>query len=328
MVQEEVLKLFEYLPSNDRLEEALNEIFAHEGPVTISHRGKNDYTSTHPSEIIRCRLAGGMEREVFLKYEIESHSKIDDHRNNLKYESNVYRQVLSPVGMSTPKYYGSYFFEETHLIMLAIEYFNDLVKFSKSKDEPNIIVKAGRWLGEFQNRSQKIIRDGGAAFMRRYDEEYFMKWPQITLDRIIDLNLEKEYAWLFELVDQYNFHIKALTEAEPVVIHGEFYPTNVRYARRTLYPLDWQTAALSPGEIDIASLTHFWPDKKMLELTLKEYWTVRQLNEPVRKFKKRVLLATMYLNFLWIRYHSDTIVSRSGKGLKFFDNLRELQALL
>jgi len=322
--------LFDYLPSDARLEEALGEIFAHEFSgkthVSISEREKNIYTSTHPSEIVKCTLPGKVERKLFLKYEIESFSEINDHRKNLDYEINIYRQVLSPIAMSTPKYYGSHTFEKHNLRLLVIEYFEDLVKFSKSKDEPNIILKAARWLGEFHNQSKKIIRQHGASFMHQYDEDYYLKWPQITVNKIIDLNLEKEFNWLLELVDQFSLQIKDLTEADPVVIHGEFYPTNVRYARGTLYPLDWQTAALSPGEIDIASLTHLWPDKRIVELTLKEYYAVRQFDEPMEKFRRRVILATIYLNFLWLRYHPNPF--NKGKGSQFVDNLEELKSLL
>lgn len=324
--------LFDYLPSDETLEEVLGKIFAQEfsGATNVSllMREKNIYTSTHPSEVIKCLFPGNVERKLFLKFEIESFSEINDHRNDLKYETKVYTEVLSHIGMSTPKYYGSYTFEKHKLNMLVIEYLSDLVKFSKSKDEPNIILKAARWLAEFHNKSKEVLLNNGLAFMHRYDEEYYMKWPGITIDRIFDFNLEKQYTWLLELVEQYHSSLKEMTAVEQVVIHGEFYPTNVRYARRTLYPLDWQTAALSPGEIDIASLTHYWPDKNIQELARQEYFAARDLDEPVEKFNKRITLATIYLDFLWLRYSPEVLMDPTHKGSKFLNHLRDLKALL
>src|SRR5439155_24503813 len=41
----------------------------------------------------------------------------------------------------------------------------------------------------------------------------------------------------------------------PTVIHGEFYSKTVLARRQHLFMLDWESAAIGPGEIDLAALT-------------------------------------------------------------------------
>jgi thiamine kinase-like enzyme len=50
-----------------------------------------------------------------------------------------------------------------------------------------------------------------------------------------------------------------LLDASLTVIHGEFYPENVLFHEGRVVPVDWETAALAAGEIDLASLVEGWP---------------------------------------------------------------------
>jgi hypothetical protein len=317
---------FENLPGNEKLEEALTEIFALDGSwggvVSILKREKCIYSSTHPSEIVTCSLPGNMERHLFIKYEVGPFLFLNDHRKSLEYEIKVYSKVLSKIAMSTPRYYGAFTFGDSNTHMLVLEYIKDLIRFTRSK-EPDLIFKAARWLGEFHKRSKNLIKNDRISFIHPYDEKYFLQWPKKTTDVIIGSNSEPEFRWLLDLSDKFGAYVSELTETDPAIIHGEFYPQNVCYSGGVIYPLDWQTAALGASEIDFAALIHNWPEK-ITERCIAEYRAVRSPGESLRRFRRRVLLASVYLNFLWLGYEPKAI----DKGSVYMDRLKELNSRL
>ena len=50
-----------------------------------------------------------------------------------------------------------------------------------------------------------------------------------------------------------------LLDQQETVIHGEFYPHNVLYHDGAVCPIDWESAAIGAGPIDLAALTERWP---------------------------------------------------------------------
>ena len=313
---------FKHVPDTERLEKALTEIFVEDASkkekVKVSDRKKNVYSSTHPTEIVECTLPDTQQKTLFIKYEIGSFLFVNDHRKSLAYEIQVYQKILLSIAMSTPKYYGVYNFQDSDIKILVLEYIEDLIMFQRSGD-PDAIFMVARWLGEFHRRSGDLHKLHRPSFIHQYDRQYFLQWPKRTMDLVKNSGLEKEYNWLLNLGNEFKSHISELIEADPVVIHGEFYPQNVCYSKGVIYPLDWQTAALSADGIDFAALTQNWSED-IKEKCLAEYRTTRQSNESIEKFKRRVLLAGIYLNFIWLSYEPEAIQN----GSPFIDELKKL----
>lgn len=78
-------------------------------------------------------------------------------------------------------------------------------------------------------------------------------------------------GWATETADcrlaQFDTHGQ-LAKLPRTVIHGEFYPSNVLIADSgRVCPVDWETAALGPGLIDVAALATGWGDGDRETLT-------------------------------------------------------------
>ena len=52
--------------------------------------------------------------------------------------------------------------------------------------------------------------------------------------------------------------IAQLLAAPRTMIHGEFYPGNILYEKGRICPVDWESAAIAAGELDLAALTEGW----------------------------------------------------------------------
>ncbi len=294
-------KLFDELPQNKELQNAFEVIFQKgfsEIKIdTILKRKKNTDSSTHPTEIVTCLLNRGLEKSFFIKYEFENGSVINDHRKNLHYEAMTYQYVLSTISLSTIKYYGTFVFNNGVRIMV-LEFINDLIKFSSSK-ERGVILKAVKWIGEFHIDSKRFIKSKQSHFIDQYDEKYFLNWSKKAIDVVRNSNSENKFNWLLDLLEKFETNVFELVINNPVIVHGEYYPPNVRYANGVILPLDWQTTALSTGEIDLAALTDNWAEE-VQDKCLIAYRAVIGSEEPIKKTRLRLHLAKIYLGALWI----------------------------
>src|SRR5439155_702258 len=88
-------------------------------------------------------------------------------------------------------------------------------------------------------------------------------------------------------------------EAPRTVIHGEYFGLNIIYQNGTSWPADWQSAAIAPGEIDLASLTHSWP-RPLVRKCEREYRRSRWPDGAPDDFPEILEAARAYMNFRWL----------------------------
>src|SRR5437867_1136369 len=91
-----------------RLTAALNGDNSTGEPVRVLERKFPRMMSTFPNEVVRCQLADGSQREVFLKYEAGHSHNSFGHRGGVAYEAEVYRRVLQPIPDFRPQCLGAH----------------------------------------------------------------------------------------------------------------------------------------------------------------------------------------------------------------------------
>src|SRR6266436_5940356 len=99
-------------PSIENLAAGLTTVFNSNGSrlgrATVLHREATPYSTTFPCEIVTCRLEQGGQLALFCKYTGGIDYTGHGHRGGVEYETAVYRQVLSAMDLSQPKFYGGY----------------------------------------------------------------------------------------------------------------------------------------------------------------------------------------------------------------------------
>ena len=80
------------------------------------------------------------------------------------------------------------------------------------------------------------------------------------------------------------------------IVHGEYYPRNILYRDGQIFPVDWESAAVGPGEIDLATLTEAW-DKETVEECHHEYLSARWAGRTPVSFGEDLLRAELYVAF-------------------------------
>jgi hypothetical protein len=269
------------------------------GAVTVLDREPSPYTSTFPSEVVTCRTAGGATLGLFCKHAAGRHHNAHGHRGGLAYEAQVYRSVLAPLGVPVPRCYGAYLDGSGDGGLLVLEHLDESLWVNKSKD-PTAMAQAARWLGTFHARASGYLspgQAGGGSFLNVYDRAYYRGWALRTSQ--FAAAWRDRFPWLSDLAERAEAALGPLLESPPTIIHGEFYPLNILYHRGAVYPVDWESAAVAAGEIDLAALTDEWPPE-VARTCEAEYRRTRWPNGSPTDLERRLTAARLYLLLRWL----------------------------
>ena len=86
--------------------------------------------------------------------------------------------------------------------------------------------------------------------------------------------------------------LNGLAANAPTLVHGEFYPSNVLLAGDRVVAVDWETAALGPGALDLAALVTGWDDDGQQRI-VEAYGVV----DPVTLDQARLALALRWIGW-------------------------------
>jgi hypothetical protein len=264
--------------------------------IEIIDRRANIEASTFPSEIVTCRLDGQRVLRLFCKYSIDLDREVYGHRGGVEYEARVYRSVLQQMEISVPRFYGVYEEPKSDRSWLILGYLADTVRVSRTSDL-NDMLKAAHWLGCFHVYNETRLKQEGLTFLRRYDAGYYLGWMRRAL--LFAKQQSRSLSWLHSLCARFETQVGELLSESLTVIHGEFYPQNVMVHQGVLYPVDWETAAIAAGELDLASLTDRWP-AKIVRRCENRYWQARWQDSSPEGFDQRLQIARIYTQLRWL----------------------------
>jgi len=104
-------------------------------------------------------------------------------------------------------------------------------------------------------------------------------------------------------------------------MHGEFYAKTILARGQTLFMLDWESAAVAAGEIDLAALTEgtHWL-ASIVRQCERDYRQARWPEGAPADFRRRLDAAQIYLHFRWLGERPDWTVRE--KSLWRYSHLR------
>jgi hypothetical protein len=281
------------LPNTKLLEHHLSKLFSENGTgknVEVISRSAFKGSSTFPAEIINCKFSDGKVLTLFGKYLAGLGPNNHGHRGGVEYEIKIYDEVLRKLPLPKAGFWGKCHFKENDETLLLMEFLEGS-KSLKGNPDINLYLNAAAWIAKMHN----FFVDNVPSFVKVYDEAYYIIW----LNR-----MENEPAvisaqpWLTDVINYFRNHVDILTEAPQTLIHGEFYSKNILIKDSIAYPVDWESAAYAPGEIDLASIIE--ARKEDVVARIKEsYIAARFKNNEFDKkaFEKRLFMAQLYLHF-------------------------------
>jgi thiamine kinase-like enzyme len=290
------------------------------GSFRIVSRQPNIYTSTFLSEIVTLQLEDKSYLKIFCKYggrkKYEgSKQEVDKHRASVAYEAEVYHHVLQPVQLSVPEVYGIHKGDGYNEDCLFLEFLEEAVHVNKT--EPDAMAKAARWIGKFHADNETRVRQPSLKFLNVFSEEYYLSSIHRT-SLFIRNSHKKKFPWFSTLCKRFERMISELSTIPVTVIHGEYYPKNIMVQNGQVRPVDWQTAAIGPGEIDLVALVDGWPDQ-IVDQCVNEYQCSRWPQGSPILLERTLALASVYLQFRWLGYRQE--LTRDESNYWRFDAL-------
>ncbi|MFC0774402.1 phosphotransferase family protein [Terrimonas alba] len=260
-------------------------------------RKKFDYHSTSPAEIITCSLDNGQLIHLFCKYAGNHTQFSNGHRGGVEYETKVYQKVLNRLSLSSPRFYGAY--KEKNKSCLVIQYLKGS-KLLKDDHDPNHFASAAAWIGNLH----RIYASNPPSYIKIYDKAYYSIWLD-SVEKIAHA-LHSKYPWLTGVCEWFKENMHSLLSSPQTFIHGEYYTKNILVRRGNIYPIDWESAAIGAGEIDLASLIEGW-DYKRQRTAVKKYISARwpEGNFCEQEFRQRLLMAKIYFFLRWTGEYDD-----------------------
>jgi hypothetical protein len=278
------------------LEGVLARETARRGPFRITSRRPSPRSSTYLAEIVRVRFADGSSERLLCKYSSGVEFDPASPHRGLVHEAAVYERVLQDAPVSLPHVWGSFHDPGTGDFALVMRFYDDGISSAQASDSGGVTA-AVRWLGHLHAWAEPRIATPAWRVLARYDAAYYETWLARTQD------LARPYAgecpWLEAVAAAYRDRIPLLVASRATLIHGEFTPRNAFWAEGRILPVDWETAAIGPGEIDLAVFTFDWDLEDIRDLEAA-YVEARWGGQAPAGFAETLLAARLYVCFHWI----------------------------
>ncbi len=306
----EPLHLRQSYPDLDSLTHGLRVALGVGEGLQVLQRNPMRLPHTFPSEVVTCRLADGRELRLFCKYQKGEGHPSHGHRGGLAREAAVYRQVLMSSSSSAPHFYGTYRNRGGGEIWLVIENIDSRrrVLDTTAPQQPGsgpqagMMPKAASWLGRFHAEHEMkpyLFREG---FLTAYDFDYYNAWARRAA--LIAARQEIALPWVATVCARATEELmRKLVDPPLTLIHGEFYPANILVRDGVIYPVDWESAAIAAGEIDLAALVEHWP-AEIAHRCRDEYVAARYPRGEPPDLELRLEAARLYLHFRWLGEHA------------------------
>jgi hypothetical protein len=279
-------------PDRAALEEILREIFR-TSAGTLVRREPNRFASTFPSEIVTYRI-GKAERRLLCKYEGGRSHTAHGHRGNVAYEADVYREVLARLETTAPEVLGASSTGE----WLVVEYLDGCLSAADTEpeDAPAALERAAAWVGSFHAATKPIAPELKAR-LKSYDADYYARWFRRT--SLLAGPWHDRLPWLEDLCAGAERIGDELAAQPATVVHGEYVPHNVLLLGERVCPVDWESAAVAFGEIDIAALVDKWPEATA-ERCIRAYVSARYGDAEPADLSRRLDLGRLYWDARWL----------------------------
>jgi len=261
-----------YIPDFETLTAGLisviNEDESERSLVGVLARKPNEYAGKrYVSEIVTCRLDDNRLVQLFIKYEMPG----GKGRTELAYEARVYRHILHPLRLSTPKFYGSYTDTRTGATWLVLEYLPDALPLTDIW-EPSSIAEAASWLGRFHAANAHPRAVAQPLFLKIYNAEYYLEHAHRALKYS---DASPSFSWLHNVWQHLKEFIIPFWN-NTAITHGDYYLHNILLRDGMVHPIDWEFAGIDLPEMDLACLTDGLPADTAQQCELayqKARWT-------------------------------------------------------
>jgi hypothetical protein len=249
------------------LQEALSRRSGTQQRVVGLKRRPSIYSTSFAIEELDVRLQDGTSLRLLFK-DVSQHAVLESARRvkpTFLYdplrEIETYRTILEPNRLGTATCYGAIVDQRAGHYGLFLEKVPGVELYQVG--DLTTWQHVARWLAAMHVRfTLETERLAQAARLLRYDANFYRLWIQRARTSRGGAESSKSRdvrSGMERLARSYERVVERLATLPVTFIHGEFYASNVLVhateGKLRVCPVDWETAAVGPGLIDLAALT-------------------------------------------------------------------------
>lgn len=265
--------------------------------LRVVERHSNPYNTTFPTEVVTCELGDGMRFRVFCKHFHSAAGHRDREAIHPFYEIRIYRELLRDIPLTLPGFLGAWTDEATGEGLLVLEYLDDTTRVTKTLNHDQTVERAAIWSASFHRYAAEHLRLWESNFIPQFDLESYGERCRSLIHKFSRDEGGGWGGWIDTLCQKLDDVIATVRQAPVTVIHGEFYPKNIMLHHDRIYPVDWETARLGMGEMDLAMLLEGDWERSFVERCIKSYARSRGdsgLSVVTKRFTAGQLLMDIY----------------------------------
>jgi hypothetical protein len=195
--------------------------------------------------------------------------------------------------MTTPRLFGTYHGPNGRA-WIVLEHLEGRVRATKMPGGPE---QAAEWLGRFHARNEARIAEPAMRFLTTYTAAFYRGWANRTLQYA--RRFRSDCRPIEALCERFEQAMAVLLEPPLTIIHSEYYPANVLYLHDAVYPVDWESAAIAAGAIDLVQFTENGGAaliRRCQTAYARARWPARG---PDAAFERRVAAARLFALLKW-----------------------------
>jgi aminoglycoside phosphotransferase (APT) family kinase protein len=304
------------------LEVALSRSRGRRVCVRELNRKECEATESFHSERLHVELDGGESIRVFLKdldpahqteiaRKVREPSLVSGHR-----ELQMYQAILSRLQrLGTPRLYAVRWEPERGIYWLFLEDTGT----SRLRECRNFArwIPAAQWAARFHAACRSLAHSL-TSFLPVYNEEHYRRCAERVEQILPGLELE-DRRLIGQALEHYMGRIEWLSALPRTVIHGQYFGRNIMLRRRNrermIAVIDWETAALGPGLIDLVSFTSGkWTDEQrrtMWRAYFDQYEAETEVSRDWENFCKELRELELYQALEWLAWWRNRSVSHN-----------------
>lgn len=169
-------------------------------------------------------------------------------------EIETYRAILDPENLGAPAFHGAVSDRGRRWLFMEKVEGTELYQIG----DFSVWRRTAQWLALMHDRFAGRVEALSAPLLK-HDEDYYRMWPRRAREFLSVPSQPKGVRRAVEWISgRYEPVVERLASLPTTFIHGEFYASNV-LVRETVEglrvcPVDWETAAVGSGVMDLASL--------------------------------------------------------------------------
>jgi hypothetical protein len=225
-------------------------------------------------------------------------------------EIAVYRNVLADAQLGTARCYGTFADQHRDTYWLLLEKINGAALAKVGDFE--VWRQAARWLANMHLRLRPVASSTALSMqLLRYDASYCNIW----IDRAVTFCDKRQFtsepiissSEMRALARSCRSAIQHLCSLPFTFLHGDYYASNILVQQHErglrVCPVDWETAAIGPGVVDLAALVAGdWSEPAKDELAALYYETLSVAGRPWNNCREMLYSLRCCRLFLALRW--------------------------